>query len=1013
MEDLLHYVNPAHGISLLSSLNEQRLKGQLCDVVLIVGDHKFRAHRNVLAGSSEYFHTLFSSKDREAHTIVQLDFCEPDAFENVLNYLYSSSLVVEKDNLAAVQELGYSLGISYLTNILSKKPRLPYLSSGKKTAFSHNEGGPQQRSVIVCQNRNSKPSTSCQNEVPAQKMSGTLQASTKPLIDRNCRDLPYVPLNEPRHFCEKNGNLPPSTVQVPDTLRNSKNSTQSPLSNVSQKTQQTSMSSNRPQLTSSLSFNESYLMQDVQPNCSRKNDGLSSLLQTKASPGAIASKLDSENKSIDRSGPLVKSLLRRSLSMDSPVPVCSLALDLKSSHVPKEPVFSTGSEKLLCRTSPDCEYVQTKSNIIQTLQLRPGIFIKSESASNKTLKAEPSSPLADPSDIIRITVGESLPVNFRDLQGSAEEGPRTLYKHNLKRKCRLDNKRSQQRKKKGSNNDFNIEEYKHNVDDNDSDTDEDLQVVESRQSRMFKCWSCIKVFRSNTGLYRHVNMYHNPEKPYSCDICHKRFHTNFKVWTHCQTQHGIVKNPAPVSSSYSVLDDKFQRKLIDIVREREVKKALMVKLRRSKQSCQAQQFGRWNLRTRSKTYFCNYCGKVFRFHSQFKQHLKMHPGEKTLSDEDYIPKEKEQATSPIDSKKQEFYPCRLCNAKLTSVLEQGDHERMCRNATVCPYCNLRFTTPELKMEHESHCDYKKLTCLECMRTFKSSFSIWRHQVEVHNQNTMTSKENQSHSLSSHNGEVPGKLKAQPSTVETKSGSSSGASKDEMTFSSSSEQMHFDSEDSSYLPEDLTVSHKLALKIKEEPMEDAVEDELPESGAEPISSMGDDEKNVWPCEKCGKLFTVRKQLERHQELLCHIKPFICHVCSKAFRTNFRLWSHFQSHMAGTEEIGVKDSPPPSSPSPPSFTSAIPSLPPPRESPKQFPTLAKAKVVEPEKTASSTTTSSMKKNSPVASSQESDSLFYHAHPLSAITFKRQYMCKLCHRTFKTAFSLWSHEQSHTNM
>ena len=54
MEGLQHYINPAHAISLLSALNEERLKGQLCDVLLIVGDQKFRAHKNVLAASSEY-----------------------------------------------------------------------------------------------------------------------------------------------------------------------------------------------------------------------------------------------------------------------------------------------------------------------------------------------------------------------------------------------------------------------------------------------------------------------------------------------------------------------------------------------------------------------------------------------------------------------------------------------------------------------------------------------------------------------------------------------------------------------------------------------------------------------------------------------------------------------------------------------------------------------------------------------------------------------------------------------
>ncbi|KAB0403512.1 hypothetical protein E2I00_002454, partial [Balaenoptera physalus] len=376
MEGLLHYINPAHAISLLSALNEERLKGQLCDVLLIVGDQKFRAHKNVLAASSEYFQSLFTNQENESQTVFQLDFCEPDAFDNVLNYIYSSSLFVEKGSLAAVQELGYSLGISFLTNIASKTPQAPF---------------------PTCPNRK-KP------------------------------------------FAE-----------------------------------------------------------------------------------------DDENSSQKR----------------------SVIADFPGSGLSKD--------------------------------------------------------------------------EFAELEGA-------------------------------------------------------------RPNKKFKCKHCLKIFRSTAGLHRHVNMYHNPEKPYACDICHKRFHTNFKVWTHCQTQHGI-------------------RKLIDIVREREIKKALILKLRRGR------------------------------------------PG------------------------------------------FQG----------------------------------------------------------------------------------PGGSPAQ------------------------------------------AIKRSLRSRAK---------------GA---------------------------YLERHQELLCSVKPFICHVCNKAFRTNFRLWSHFHP-------TGLPENPAPSAD-------------------KLF------------------------------AARESDTLFYHAPPLSAITFKRQFMCKLCHRTFKTAFSLWSHEQTHS--
>ncbi|KAG5212899.1 hypothetical protein JEQ12_008685 [Ovis aries] len=200
-------------------------------------------------------------------------------------------------------------------------------------------------------------------------------------------------------------------------------------------------------------------------------------------------------------------------------------------------------------------------------------------------------------------------------------------------------------------------------------------------------------------------MYHNPEKPFACDICHKRFHAIFKVWTHCRTQHGVAKNPAPAASSHAVLDEKLQRKLLDTVREREIKQALILKLRRGRPG----------------------------FHG---------PG-----------------------------------GPPAQVLKRGLRSR-----------------------------------------------------------------------------AKGPLK---------------------------------------------------IQVKEEPAEEAEE------------------------QKCGKTFPAPKQLERHQELLCSVKPFTCHVCNKAFRTNFRLWSHFQPHMAQASEDPVHRDPeagpgPAGSPSQPPLPPPLPKI-----------------------------------------------------------------------------------------
>ncbi|XP_042723725.1 zinc finger and BTB domain-containing protein 21 isoform X2 [Lagopus leucura] len=1003
MEGLLHYINPAHAISLLSALNEERLKGQLCDVVLIVGDQKFRAHKNVLAASSEYFQTLFTNKENESQSVFQLDFCEPDAFDNVLNYIYSSSLFIEKGSLAAVQELGYSLGISFLTNIVSKSPQAPFPSCPVKKILyqDEDESSSQKRSVIVCQNRNDAQGKS------VNQMQHDLSHTSKPLPSaaiktsiRPTETLHNLSLTERRWLKENPGSYTKfheTSGTAEDQSRGGlvKRNTVLPQKPLAEK----EIASDEPGSSSQLLRGKAaeLLKRPRPPVLSLRGSSESAFLLREAGKGngqgedrnlLYYSKLGlvipssgsgPENQSIDRSGPLVKSLLRRSLSMDSQVPIYSPSVDLKPSQVSSssspgttdsQKIFNVASQKSCLKESSEKLVLDEKPQVMHPHRLRS--FSASQTTDREVsspltevrIKTEPSSPLSDPSEIIRVTVGDTSVSTNKDFPFKTEDDQKEPSRLPAKRRFQADRrlpfKKLKVNEEGSPESEENFEEGSSpthldaDFADSDVSKDEYSEMEEARPNKKFKCKHCLKIFRSTAGLHRHVNMYHNPEKPYACDICHKRFHTNFKVWTHCQTQHGIVKNPSPASSSHAVLDEKFQRKLIDIVREREIKKALIVKLRRGKQgfqgqsTSQAQQVIKRNLRSRTKgAYICVYCGKAYRFLSQFKQHIKMHPGEKPIGG-NKVPKQKDHIHIESHVENKEVYQCRLCNAKLSSLIEQGNHERLCRNATVCPYCSLRFSSPELKHEHESKCEYKKLTCLECMRTFKSSFSIWRHQVEVHNQNTMAPSENFSLPILDHNGDITSSLRLPPQSESNKI--NNFAAKEDGVFSDSSEQINFDSEDSSCLPEDLSVSKQFKIQIKEEPADD-VEDEVTETSREPKEVVSNKDAGLWPCEKCGKIFTVRKQLERHQELLCSVKPFICHVCNKAFRTNFRLWSHFQSHMSQAAEESTNKEP-----------------------------------------------------------EESDTLFYHAPPLSAITFKRQYMCKLCHRTFKTAFSLWSHEQTH---
>ncbi|XP_010138556.1 PREDICTED: zinc finger and BTB domain-containing protein 21 isoform X2 [Buceros rhinoceros silvestris] len=852
MEGLLHYINPAHAISLLSALNEERLKGQLCDVVLIVGDQKFRAHKNVLAASSEYFQTLFTNKENESQSVFQLDFCEPDAFDNVLNYIYSSSLFIEKGSLAAVQELGYSLGISFLTNIVSKSPQAPFQACPiKKILYQdEDESSSQKRSVIVCQNRNeaqAKNINQTQHDLSHTSKpspSVAVKTSSRPLVTKPAETLHNLSLTERRWLKEspvsytkvheasgtvedqsRGGLVKRNTVLPPMPLAEKEIASDEPGSSgqlLRGKATEISLKRPRPPVLSLLGTSEpTFLLRETGKGNGQGEDR-NLLYYSKLGLVIPSSGSGPENQSIDRSGPLVKSLLRRSLSMDSQVPIYSPSIDLKPSQVSSSSPGTNDSQKTLNVVSQKKESSEKlvsdeKPQVMHPHRLRS--FSASQSTDREVaspltevqIKTEPSSPLSDPAEIIRVTVGDASASANKDFPFKTEDDHKEPSSLPAKRRFQADRR---------------LPFKKLKVDEQDSPGSED----------------------------------------------------NFEE-----------------GSSPAHLDADFP---------------------------------------------------------------------------------------DSDVSKDEF--------------EQGNHERLCRNATVCPYCSLRFSSPELTHEHESKCEYKKLTCLECMRSFKSSFSIWRHQVEVHNQNTMAPSENFSLPILDHNGETTSSSRLPPQPESNKM-NSFVAAKEDGVFSDSSEQINFDSEDSSCLPEDLSVSKKFKIQIKEEPADD-IEDEVTETSREPKEVVSNKDAGLWPCEKCGKIFTVRKQLERHQELLCSVKPFICHVCNKAFRTNFRLWSHFQSHMSQAAEESTNKEPeicpPANSPSPPP-------LPPP-------PPLPKIQPLEPDSptglSESSTTTEKL------FVPQESDTLFYHAPPLSAITFKRQYMCKLCHRTFKTAFSLWSHEQTH---
>lgn len=94
----------SHYRHLLRELNEQRQHGVLCDVCVVVEGKVFKAHKNVLLGSSRYFKTLYCQvqKTSEQATVTHLDIVTAQGFKAIIDFMYSAHLALTSRNVIEV-----------------------------------------------------------------------------------------------------------------------------------------------------------------------------------------------------------------------------------------------------------------------------------------------------------------------------------------------------------------------------------------------------------------------------------------------------------------------------------------------------------------------------------------------------------------------------------------------------------------------------------------------------------------------------------------------------------------------------------------------------------------------------------------------------------------------------------------------------------------------------------------------------------------------------------------------
>ncbi|XP_007433349.1 zinc finger and BTB domain-containing protein 4 [Python bivittatus] len=120
MAPVVEVTDISHSNSLLIQLNEQRLRGQFCDITIIAEDTKFKAHKNILAASSPYFKEVLSEDSvcRQPSQILELPDIQAKVFSDILNFIYNSRLSVPSPAVAKeIGAVGRRLGISRLENL--------------------------------------------------------------------------------------------------------------------------------------------------------------------------------------------------------------------------------------------------------------------------------------------------------------------------------------------------------------------------------------------------------------------------------------------------------------------------------------------------------------------------------------------------------------------------------------------------------------------------------------------------------------------------------------------------------------------------------------------------------------------------------------------------------------------------------------------------------------------------------------------------------------------------------
>ncbi|CAN9502335.1 unnamed protein product [Ophioblennius macclurei] len=109
----------SHHRSILAKFDRLRKSDLLCDVTFVVEDVHFKAHRALLAASSEYFSLMFTEGRQDLQPTYQLDDMVAQTFAAVLDFIYSSQVSVEESSMQHLLAAACLMKIGDLVDVLT------------------------------------------------------------------------------------------------------------------------------------------------------------------------------------------------------------------------------------------------------------------------------------------------------------------------------------------------------------------------------------------------------------------------------------------------------------------------------------------------------------------------------------------------------------------------------------------------------------------------------------------------------------------------------------------------------------------------------------------------------------------------------------------------------------------------------------------------------------------------------------------------------------------------------